>query len=362
MQLAALRQIDAAINSSHNLNKTLGILLEHTLAQLHADAANILLLDSQSNMLQFITGLGFNTEAFTPTFLKVGESLAGTAALERKLVHMDDLNSPQLDIRLRERAAMEGFKIYFGAPLVAKNEVKGVLQIFHRQAFTPDKEWINFLETVAGSAAIAIDEAQLFQELRQSNLDLQRAYDATIEALSKALDLRDEETEDHSEKVTDLTLILAAQFGIKDQDLIHIQRGALLHDIGKVGVPDVILKKPGPLTDDEWVIMRKHPQFAHDLLSSIEVLQPALDIPYCHHEKWDGTGYPRHLKGEEIPLSARIFAVVDVWQALISDRYYRKAWPHEKALAHIQASAGTHFDPRVVEVFIHTIGMQETIE
>ena len=361
MQLAALRQIDAAINSSHNLNKTLEILLEHTLAQLHADAANILLLDPQSNMLQFITGIGFTTEIFTPTYLKVGESLAGKAALEQKLVQMSDLNSPELDERLRQRVAMEGFKSYFGVPLVAKDVVKGVLQIFHRKAFSADKEWINFLETVAGSAAIAIDEAALFQELRHSNQELQRAYDATIEALSKALDLRDKETEDHSEKVTRLTKILAAQFGIKDQDLIHIQRGALLHDIGKVGVPDNILQKPGPLTDDEWVIMRKHPQYAYDLLSPIDYLQPALDIPYCHHEKWDGSGYPRQLKGEAIPLAARIFAIADVWQALTSDRYYRKAWTKEKALEHIKNGSGTHFDPQVVEKFILTIAQEENL-
>ena len=178
------------------------------------------------------------------------------------------------------------------------------------------------------------------------------AYDATIEGWSRAMDLRDEETEGHTQRVTDLTLKLARLMGIRDDQLIHIRRGALLHDMGKLGIPDQILLKPGKLTDDEWVIMRKHPVYAYDMLSSIEYLRPALDIPYCHHEKWDGSGYPRGLKGEEIPLAARIFAVIDAWDALTSDRPYRKAWSREKTLAYIREQTGSHFDPQVVEVFL----------
>ena len=199
---------------------------------------------------------------------------------------------------------------------------------------------------------------KLIQErakLREANAQLLNAYEATIEGLSHALDLRDRETEGHSHRVTELTLKLAQVQEMSDEQIMHLRRGALLHDMGKIGVPDSILHKPDTLTQDEWAIMRKHPQFAYEMLSSIEYLHPALDIPYAHHEKWDGTGYPRGLKGEEIPLSARLFAIADVWDALTSDRPYRSAWSEEEALAYIKEQSGKHFDPQVVELFFKTI-------
>ena len=189
-------------------------------------------------------------------------------------------------------------------------------------------------------------------DLLQIHRELQDAYEATLKGWVRALDLRDNETEHHSRRVTLLTVELARLMGMSDNELIHVRRSALLHDIGKIGVPDHILHKPGPLTEEEWVIMRKHPQFAHDMLAPIEYLRSALDIPYCHHERWDGTGYPRGLKGEQIPLIARIFAVIDVWDALSSDRPYRKAWPYEKIVAHMREQSGTHFDPKAVELFL----------
>jgi len=152
--------------------------------------------------------------------------------------------------------------------------------------------------------------------------------------------------------VTEMVLELAELFGVNQPDLVHIHRGAILHDIGKMGIPDRILLKPGPLTEEEWKIMRNHPQYAYEMLSSIEYLRSALDIPYCHHEKWDGSGYPRGLKGEQIPLAARLFAVVDVYDALTSDRPYRKAWPHQAALDFIGEQSGKHFDPDVVKLFL----------
>ncbi len=192
-------------------------------------------------------------------------------------------------------------------------------------------------------------------ERLQAQSDLLQAYDATIEGWAYALDLKDEETEDHSQRVTKYTLQIARKMGIKDKELVHVKRGALLHDIGKMGIPDSILLKPGPLTDEEWKVMRKHPVYAYEMLSRIDYLRPAIDIPYCHHEKWDGSGYPRGLKGEKIPLPARIFTVVDVYDALTSDRPYRKAWSREEALEHIRKESGKHFDPEVVEVFLQEI-------
>jgi putative two-component system response regulator len=192
-------------------------------------------------------------------------------------------------------------------------------------------------------------------DLTNVNNQLLSAYEATIEGWSHAMDLRDKETEGHSRRVTELTIRLAKEFGMSDDELLHIRRGALLHDMGKLGVPDSILHKPDSLTEEEWTIMRKHPQFAYDMLYSIEYLRPALDIPYCHHEKWDGSGYPRGLKNDEIPLPARLFAIVDVWDALTSNRPYRSAWTKEKALSYIQEQSDKHFDPQVVDMFLKMI-------
>ncbi|MBE0669887.1 MAG: response regulator [Anaerolineales bacterium] len=181
------------------------------------------------------------------------------------------------------------------------------------------------------------------------------AYDATIEGWSRAMDLRDKETEGHTLRVTEIAEKLGRIMGVSEDELIFMRRGALLHDIGKLGVPDAILLKPDKLTDEEWGIMHQHPQYAFDMIQPIEYLRPALDIPFCHHEKWDGSGYPRGLKGEDIPLTARIFAVVDVWDALTSDRPYRSAWDKEKAREYIKEQSGKHFDPHVVEQFLKMI-------
>lgn len=194
------------------------------------------------------------------------------------------------------------------------------------------------------------------KSLEETHKQLLLAYDETIEGWSLAMDLRDKETEGHTRRVTDLTMKLAEAYGIRGEELVQIRRGALLHDIGKLGIPDSILLKPDKLTDEEWDFMRQHPQLAYDMLHPIDYLHPALDIPLCHHEKWDGTGYPRGLKGEEIPLAARLFAVVDVWDALTSNRPYRRAWDKEKAMAFIREQAGKHFDPKAVAVFLEVTG------
>jgi putative two-component system response regulator len=191
--------------------------------------------------------------------------------------------------------------------------------------------------------------------LEHAHNELKAAYDATIEGWSRAMDLRDRETEGHTQRVTQLTLKLAEAAGMKQEELIHIRRGALLHDMGKLGIPDAVLHKPAKLTDEEWVLMRQHPQLAYDMLHPIDYLHPALDIPYCHHEKWDGSGYPRGLKGEQIPLVARLFAVVDVWDALTSDRPYRPAWQKEETLKYIKEQSDKHFDPRAVDLFFQIV-------
>lgn len=190
---------------------------------------------------------------------------------------------------------------------------------------------------------------------KQAEEQLRQAYDETLAGWARALELRDKDTEGHTRRVVDLTMRLARALKLDEEQLIHIRRGALLHDIGKVAIPDAILHKTNTLTIEEWEVMRRHPQYAYDMLKDIAYLRPALEIPYCHHEKWDGSGYPRGLKGKEIPLSARIFALADVWDALTSDRPYRPGWERERALRYIQEQAGKHFDPELVELFVQLI-------
>ena len=203
--------------------------------------------------------------------------------------------------------------------------------------------------------AVALDNARLFTDLQQSNIDLINAYDSTLEGWSRAMDLRDRETEGHTLRVTTLTEKLASLMGIPNDRLIHIRRGALLHDIGKIAVPDSILLKPGPLTKEETTTMRMHPVYAREFLTPIEYLRPALDIPAYHHEKWNGEGYPEHLAGKSIPLAARIFSIIDVWDALTSDRPYRKAWSKDAALEYIREQSGQYFDPEIVKVFLKRV-------
>jgi HD-GYP domain-containing protein (c-di-GMP phosphodiesterase class II) len=298
---------------------------------------------------------GFRGRAIERSRQRLGEGPAGRAAQERRLVHFPSLLGSGRVFERAETFAGEDFVACDAAPLVVEGDVVGVLEVFHRAHHEADEEWRSFLMTLAGQAAIAVENARLFEGLQRANADLALAYDSTIEGWARALDLRDEETEGHSRRVTEMTERLARAMGVGDDEIVHIRRGALLHDIGKMGLPDSILLKPGKLSEAEWASMRRHPQHAYDLLSPIDYLRPALGIPYCHHERWDGTGYPRGLKGEEIPLAARLFAVVDVWDALRSDRPYRERWPEEKAMEHIRSGSGTHFDPAAVDVFLSVL-------
>ncbi len=356
--LAALRSIDVAITSNLDLEATLTVLLQEVTAKLAVDAASVLLLNPETRLLEYTAGRGFRSRVVERTRLHLGEGYAGRAALERQRLGIDNLMQNN-DFARMALLTVESFEAYYCAPLIAKGEVKGVMEIFHRSPLRPLPEWLEFFETLAGQAVIAIDNALLFQDLQNKNLELTMAYDATIEGWSRALDLRDHETQGHTKRVTDATLRLARAMGLTEAELIHIYRGSLLHDIGKMGIPDNILLKPGLLTNEEQAVMRRHPVYAYEMIAPIAYLRPAIDIPYCHHEKWDGTGYPRGLQAEDIPLSARIFAIIDVWDALRSDRPYRKGWPAEQVHKHILSLSGSHFDPRVVKTFIEVIREDE---
>ncbi len=245
---------------------------------------------------------------------------------------------------------------HYNIPILSGNLLLGVLVVYLPFEHIQDEQEINFLETVASTLAGLIERTRTLEQIERTNQELTLAYDTTLEGWSRALDLRDKDTEGHTRRVTKMTMKLARRLGIPDSEMINIQRGALLHDIGKMGVPDEILHKPGPLNKSEWEIMRRHPTNAYQMLSPIQFLRQALDIPYLHHERWDGNGYPNGLVGEQIPLAARIFAVVDVWDALSSDRPYRRAWPRKRVLEYIRENAGTHFDPQIVEKFMTLIG------
>lgn len=348
--MTALVEIDRAINFSFDLNLSLTTLLTHVIIQLGADAADVLLLNPKSLSLEYIAGRGFNTKSIEQACQPLGEGYAGRAAKERTLVHIPDLAKAQDAFLRRILLAGEHFVNYYGVPLIAKGQVVGVLEVFDRTRLVRDAEWLEFLEALAAQAAIAIDNVSLFENLQRSNAELFQAYNATIEGWSRALELRDNETEGHTRRVAELTVKLARLFGLSDAELVQVRWGVLLHDIGKMGIPDEILLKHEPLSEAEWVVMKKHTIYAYEMLSPICYLRPALDIPCAHHEKWDGSGYPFGLKGEQIPLVARIFAVVDVWDALRSDRRYRSSWSVKKVRTHLRSLAGTHFDPRVVKI------------
>ncbi len=353
-RLTALRDIDSAIASSTDLRVTLNILSEHTIKHLKVDAVEIMVYRPELQSLAFLSNAGFNTPSPSRPLVRIGEGLAGQVVMKGRIDHVIDLKNSS-EAKRDPTILREGFVTFIGVPLFTKGQIKGVFEVFHRSILSPNAEWMQFLQTLASQAAIAIDNAHLFDNLQRSNQELIQAYDTTLEGWARALELRDRETEGHTRRVTDLTLRLAQYLGIHDDDLVNMYRGVLLHDIGKMGVPDHILKKTGPLTDTEWTEMRQHPQYAFDLLSPILYLRPALDIPYCHHEHWDGSGYPRGLKGEQIPFSARIFSVVDIWDALLSDRPYRNAWSREKVIEYIKQVSGTILDPAVVQAFLKMI-------
>jgi putative nucleotidyltransferase with HDIG domain len=321
----------------------------------------VMVFDPRTQTLTMASSRGFRTPAPRATELRLGEGIAGRAALDRKMVAVPDLRRARDTSARGEQLAEEQFVSCYAVPLIAKGQIRGVLEVYHRTPLDPEPEWLEFLEAIAGQAAIAVENGTILEDLQRTYVELALAYDGTIEGWSRALDLRDNETEGHTKRVTDLTLQLARHMSVSAADFTHLRRGALLHDIGKMAIPDKILLKAGPLNDEEWVVMRRHPAYAYELLSTIPYLRPALDIPYYHHEKYDGTGYPHGLKGEQIPLVARIFAVVDVWDALRSDRPYRKAWTGAKAAEYIREQSGKHFDPRVVDAFLKMIPRDESM-
>ncbi len=356
--LAALRAVDMAISASMDLPIVLRVLLNQVQQQLKVHSASVLLVNPATQRLEYAAGAGFVSRAIEKTNLRIGESYAGRAAAERRIIAADDLAS-RFSQLVTEGIIEDGFTDYLGIPLISKGVVKGVLEIFNKGNLPDDSQWLSLLDSMASQAAIAIDNASLFEEAQKANTDLRKAYDATIEGWARALELRDGDTEGHSKRVAEMALQLARLVGLTESEITEMRYGALLHDIGKIGIPDTILLKPARLTEEEWTIMRSHPTLGKQMLESIEFLKNSLNVPWCHHEKWDGTGYPRGLKGEEIPLTARIFSIIDAWDALRSDRPYRKAMTDEEAMKIIQEGVGKSYDPMVAEKFYQLIKQEK---
>jgi HD-GYP domain-containing protein (c-di-GMP phosphodiesterase class II) len=350
-QLMALVGVGHVINSSLGLDAVLEEVMDTLIALTQAERGYLMLVDSAGELKHQVArgvdhiSLAGRSFAVSRTIVervaRTGEPVLTTNAQE----------DPRFDQQLS--VVEHNLRSILCVPLKLKNQVIGVIYVDNR-VYTGlfQASDLDMLTAFADQAAVAIDNARLFEDLQQANEELKSAYDETIKGWALALELRDKETEGHTQRVTTLTQTLAMKMGICGEELVHIKRGSLLHDIGKMAIPDGILLKPGKLTLTERKFMELHPLFAKDMLDPIVFLHPAIDIPYCHHEKWDGSGYPQNLRGEAIPFAARIFAVVDVWDALTSDRPYREPLDPAKVRQIIQEGSGKHFDPLVVDTFL----------
>lgn len=350
-QLGALMGVGRAINSSLGLKRVLEEVMD-TLIELMRAERGFLMLRGPDGNLSVRIARGIAHVNLEEAAFKVSRTIVRKVAESGEpILTTNAQDDPRFEAQMS--VAMFQLRSILCAPLKIKNEIIGVIYVDNRaRAGIFQEADLNLIRAFADQAAVAIDNAQLFEDLQESNRELQEAYQATLEGWVSALDMRDKETEGHTQRVTILTERLARQMGVNGDALVHITRGALLHDIGKMAIPDSILLKPGALTDEERELIKQHPVYAYDMLKRIEFLLPAIDIPYCHHEKWDGTGYPRGLRGEEIPFAARIFPVVDVYDALVSDRPYRKGYPVEQVKEMIRNDSGAHFDPQVVDAFL----------
>ncbi len=352
-ELQILYNISSSLRYLTDLDVLLSTLLERTLEAIQTDTGGIWLENQADHKLHLNTYRGWFS-GIRDTALSPNEGLVGkTFVADHPYCCPEYLGDPNLS-PLNRGKILPGWG---GVCLsIHCNRKKiGVLGIAVARPREIKPEEVKLLSSIAEIVGVAIHRVRLFEELRSTGEELAFAYDETIKGWAGALELRDHETEGHCKRVTDYTLTIAKKMGFTEDQLIHIYRGALLHDIGKMGVSDTVLLKPGPLMAREWEIMQRHPLYAYEMLSPIAYLKPALNIPYCHHEKYNGSGYPRGLRGEEIPLEARIFAVVDVFDALTSDRPYQRAWSREEALEHIKNESGRHFDPQVVEQFLEVV-------
>ena len=352
--LESLHAIDQAITSNFDLQVVNKIILDQVCKELDGDAADILILNKATNILENLGMTGFMDPMIRSIRVPLTTSVAGKVLLENKRYSIFNLKENPLWF-IRMNIQVENFKSYFAYPMVIKGETIGVMEVFMRKVFYPDRDWDVFLEALATQAAVAYDSFKKYSDLQRMQQNASASFRSTLETWSKSLELHDLESQGHIRRVTNDTIRLARKLGMDESKLPDIERGALLHDIGKIGIMDEILLKKGDLTEEDWKEIKRHPQIARDLLSNVKLLEDALDIPYSHHENWDGSGYPQGLKGEQIPLPARIFAVVDTFDAMTSARPYRQARTKSEAIAYLDEQKGKKFDPQVVDLFIRQV-------
>ena len=350
-QLKALMGVGNMINSSLGRQRVLEGVMDSLITLMHAERG-FLMLRHRTGELKPEIARGIAHINLVEKEFEFSRTIVRRVAESCQSVLT---TNAQEDPRFENQVSIAAYQLrsIICAPLKIRGQLIGVIYVDNRARSGIFRE--NDLELVsafANQAAVAIDNADLFDNLQKSNRELEKANQAILNSWVRALDMRDKETEGHTQRVTILTERLALSMGVKGDALINIRNGALLHDIGKMGIPDSILLKKGGLTSEERAVMQEHPLMAKKMLEGIEFLRPAIDIPYCHHEKWDGSGYPRGLKGMNIPFAARVFSVIDVWDALISDRPYRKGLPSDEVRQHIKTDSGKHFDPNVIRAFL----------
>jgi len=358
-QFGALVDLGSVINSSLGLKRVLSEVMDRLIALMSAERGFLLLRESNGE-LKVQVARGIDHADLEEAQFAVSKTIIHRAAETGEVVLT---TNAQEDPRFQDQVSVAAYHLLsiLCAPLKLKDDLIGVIYVDNRvRSGLFQKSDHALISAFANQAAVAIDNARLFDDLQASNEELETAYQATLEGWVRALDLRDKETEGHTQRVTTLTQRLAKTLGVDGDAYMHLTRGALLHDIGKMAIPDGILLKPGDLSPEERALVQRHPIYAYEMLSPIKFLLPALDIPYCHHEKWDGSGYPRGLKGTDIPVAARIFTVADVWDALVSDRPYRKGLKPVDIRKHMAEQSNIHFEPRIVEAFLSLDDLSDT--
>ncbi|BAJ63914.1 HD domain-containing phosphohydrolase [Anaerolinea thermophila] len=350
--MTSLHLINTSISASLDLNLTLRSLVNQIMGQFQVDAVAVFLVNPTTHMLEYAAGEGFRSIDIARTRMRIGEDQVGKAALTRKTICIYDKNGIAPFFQRAHLFRNEDFIAYYAVPLIAQGEVKGVLETFHRHPFTPSEEWRQFIEALAMETAIAIKNAELLQRIQTSNLELALSYDATLLAWAQVVEWHENQPEGSTLQLAEVAVQFAQSVGINNTDLQHFRQGVILHDIGKLMIPRHVLQKPGPLDETEWEMIRQSPVFAFNLLSKVPLLQAAGMIPYMHHERWDGNGYPLGMRGEEIPFPVRVFTIVNVWDALRSQRPFRKAWHEERIHEFLKENMGKIFDPELVPVFL----------
>jgi PAS domain S-box-containing protein len=356
-RMQALGNIDRAIISTMDLAFITDVVFDQISSQLQTECSFLFLREKNTQVLtcQYLRGLPLLGGGNGNSPSQPAPILANRVIASGEMLIIEDLSASAQMYLEEYEIPYKNVNFYAGIPLLNLGETIGVLEVCSQQAFSPDPDWISFFKMIAGQMAIAIVHVNQFHDIRRLNVELLKSYEDTLEGWARVLEFKDRETKGHSERVTQMAVTLGKAMGLTPEELVHLKRGAVLHDIGKLCIPEKILFKPGPLDESEWNIMKQHPIYAQEFVADIQFLQPATNILLFHHERWDGSGYPLGLKGKQIPLAARIFMVIDVWDALSFDRPYRKAWSAKKVQQYLRENAGILFDPEVIEIFLEIL-------